>query len=146
MKVSYLLDILVGLVSVISMSCLLVRSARRSLSACPQFLVDFGGMGKVWDVGCVLWCVGGPAVQWASWNGKNDGITISITNAGAKSPTLKNGIKSPSRQVGRLCHLDLVSMNFTDSHIGACHLGKMDFSCHLAKMARVVKMAPAFVT
>ena len=45
-----------------------------------------------------------------------------------------------------LCHLDLVSMNFTDSHIGVCHLGKMDFLCHLAKMARVVKMAPAFVT
>ena len=42
--------------------------------------------------------------------------------------------------------LDLVSMNFTDTHIGACHLGKMDFLCHLAKMARVVKMAPAFVT
>jgi len=46
-----------------------------------------------------------------------------------------------------LCHLDfLVSVNFTDSHIGACHLGKMDFLCHLAKMARVVKMAPAFGT
>ena len=43
-------------VSVISISCLLVRSARRSLSACPQFLVvDFGGMGTVWDDGCVLW-------------------------------------------------------------------------------------------
>jgi len=63
-----------------------------------------------------------------------------------KGQLLKNGIKSPSRQDGLLCHLDLVSMNFTDSHIGACHLGKMDFLCHLAKMARVVKMAPAFVT
>jgi hypothetical protein len=52
-------------------------------------LVDFGGMGKVLDVGCVLWCVGGPAVRWASWNGKNDGITISITNAGVKSPTFE---------------------------------------------------------
>jgi hypothetical protein len=41
-----------------------------------------------------------------------------------------------------LCHLDLVCMIFTDSYIGACHLGKMDFLCHLAKMARVVKMAP----
>ena len=44
------------------------------------------------------------------------------------------------------CHLDLVSMIFTDSYIGACHLGKMDFFCHLAKMAFVVKMAPTFVT
>jgi hypothetical protein len=25
----------------------------------------------------------------ASWNGRNDGITISITNAGAKSPTFE---------------------------------------------------------
>ena len=45
-----------------------------------------------------------------------------------------------------LCHLDLVRMIFTDSYIGACHLGKMDFLCHLAKMARIVKMAPTFVT
>jgi hypothetical protein len=45
-----------------------------------------------------------------------------------------------------LCHLDLVRMIFMDSYIGACHLGKMDFLCHPAKMANVVKMAPTFVT
>jgi hypothetical protein len=44
-------------------------------------------MGKVWDVGCVLWCVGGPAV--GIMDGRNDGITISITNADAKSPTFE---------------------------------------------------------
>ena len=45
-----------------------------------------------------------------------------------------------------LCYLDLVRMIFMDSYIGACHLGKMELLCHLAKMARVVKMAPTFVT
>jgi hypothetical protein len=45
-----------------------------------------------------------------------------------------------------LCHLDLVRTIFTDSYKGACHLGKMDFLCHLAKMACIVKMAPTFVT
>ena len=45
-----------------------------------------------------------------------------------------------------LCHLDLVCMIFTDSYIGACHLGKMDFLCHLAKITRIVNMAPTFVT
>ena len=73
------------MVSEISISCLLVRSSSRSLSACPQFLIDFasfGGMGTVWDDGCVLWCVGG-----TGGHGKNDGITISITNDGAKWPT-----------------------------------------------------------
>jgi hypothetical protein len=46
-------------------------------------LVAFGGMGKVWDVAvcCGVWVGGG--------HGKNDGITISITNAGAKSPTFE---------------------------------------------------------
>jgi hypothetical protein len=63
-----------------------------------------------------------------------------------KVQLLKNGIKSPSRQDGLFMPSYLVSMNFTDSDIGACHLGKMDFLCHLAKMARVVKMAAAFVT
>jgi hypothetical protein len=55
-------------------------------------------MGKVWGVGCVLWCV-----AWVAGSGhhvKNDGFTISITNAGAKVQLLKNGIKSPSRQDG----------------------------------------------
>jgi hypothetical protein len=52
----------------------LVRLARRSLSACPQFLVAFCGMGTVWDVGCVLWCVGG-----TGGHGKND--KYQITNA-----------------------------------------------------------------
>jgi hypothetical protein len=44
-------------------------------------------MGKVWDVGCLLWCV-----AWVAGSGhhvKNDGFTISITNAGAKSPTFE---------------------------------------------------------
>ena len=81
-----------------------------------------------------------------SGHGKNDGITISITNVGAKSPTFEKLHKSPSRQDGLLCHLDLVSMIFMDSYIGACHLGKMDFLCHLAKMAFVVKMASTLVT
>ena len=43
-------------------------------------------------------------------------------------------------------HLDLVRMIFTDSYIGAVHLGKMDFLVHLAKMDFVVKMHPTFVT
>ena len=43
-------------------------------------------------------------------------------------------------------HLDLVCMIFTDSYIGAVHLGKMDFLVHLAKMDFVVKMHPTFVT
>jgi len=37
-------------------------------------------------------------------------------------------------------------MIFTDSYIGAVHLGKMDFFVHLAKMDSVVKMHPTFVT
>ena len=45
-----------------------------------------------------------------------------------------------------LSHLDLVQRIFTDSYIGAVHLGKIDFLCHLAKMDFVVKMAPLFVT
>ncbi len=44
-------------------------------------------------------------------------------------------------------HLDLVCMIFTDSYIGAVHLGQMDFFLvHLAKMDFVVKMHPTFVT
>ncbi len=43
-------------------------------------------------------------------------------------------------------HLDLVRMIFTDSYIGAVHLGKMDFFVHLAKMDFVVKMHPSIVT
>ena len=67
-----------------------MRLARRSLSACPQFLVDFaffGGM-TVWDDGCVLWSAGGGGVGGTGGHGKNDSITLSITNAGAKRPTL----------------------------------------------------------
>jgi hypothetical protein len=45
-------------------------------------LVAFGGMWTVWIDGFVLWCVGG-----TGGHGKNDGISISITNAGAKCPT-----------------------------------------------------------
>jgi hypothetical protein len=37
-------------------------------------------------------------------------------------------------------------MIFTDSYIGAVHLGKMDFLVHLAKMDFVVKMHPSIVT
>jgi hypothetical protein len=37
-------------------------------------------------------------------------------------------------------------MIFTDSYIGAVHLGKMDFFVHLAKMDFVVEMHPTFVT
>ena len=46
---------------VMLISCLLIRLFRRSLSACPQFLVTFVGMtemGRVWDdvvVGCGMW-------------------------------------------------------------------------------------------
>ena len=70
MKVSYLLDILVGGVCNINQLPVGEVLKRRSLSACPQFLVDFasfGGMGTVWDVGCVwLWgCVGGGG--WDRW-------------------------------------------------------------------------------
>ena len=55
MKLSDLLDIWVGgVVSVISMSCLLIRLARRSLSACPYFFVlviALGGVGQKWREG-----------------------------------------------------------------------------------------------
>jgi len=87
---------------------------------------------------CNVWVGGG--------HGINDGITISITNAGAKIQLLKNCIKVHLGKMDFLCHLDLVSMIFMDSYIGACHLGKMDFLCHLAKMACAVKVAPTFVT
>ena len=65
-----------------------MRLARRSLCllACPQFLVAlvaFGGMGTVWGYVCVLWCVGG-----TGGHGKNDDITILLTNAGAKQDGL----------------------------------------------------------
>ena len=54
------------------------------------FVVGCGRMLCDWFVGGgvliqkVLWYVGG-----TGGHGKNDGITISITNAGAKRPTLK---------------------------------------------------------
>jgi hypothetical protein len=38
-------------------------------------------------------------------------------------------------------HLDLVCMIFTDSYIGAVHLGKMDFLVHLGKMDFLVHLA-----
>jgi len=66
------------------MSCLLVRSAKRSLSACPHFfvlVVALGGIGQKWREGsgvvvvlcCVVLCVLG---------NKNDASTVSITNTG----------------------------------------------------------------
>jgi len=55
MKLSDLLDIWVGgAVSVILMSCLLIKLARRSLSACPHFfvlVVALGGVGQKWREG-----------------------------------------------------------------------------------------------
>ena len=73
------------------------------------------------DFCCGVWLGGG--------HGKNDGITtISITNAGAKSPTFEKWQKKV--HLGKMdffCHLDLVSMIFTDSYRGACHLGKINF-------------------
>jgi hypothetical protein len=50
------------------------------------------GCGGVWVV------VGG-----TGGHGKNYGITISITNAGAKSPTLKKEQKSASRRDALFC-------------------------------------------
>ena len=44
-----------------------------------DWFVDGGVLSQT-----VLWCVGGTV-----WHGKNDGITISITNAGAERPTFK---------------------------------------------------------
>ncbi len=90
----------------------------------------------------VLWCVGG-----TGGHGKNDGITISITNAGAKRPTLKKmDFKVHLAEMDFKVNLDLVRMIFMYSYIGAVHLGKMDFLVHLAKMDFVVKMHPTFVT
>ena len=63
-----------------------------------------------------------------------------------KGQLKKNGQKSPSAEMDFFVHLDLVRMIFTDSYIGAVHLGKMDFFVHLAKMDFVVKMHPTFVT
>jgi hypothetical protein len=84
MKLSDLLDIwLGGVVLVISMSCLLIRLARRSLSACPHFfvlVVALSGIGQKWREGSgvvlVLWCV----IQ----VNKNDNSAKQITNTGAK--------------------------------------------------------------
>ena len=56
MKVSYLLDILVGGVGYIDQ--LPVGEVGKKVPiGLPPILVVFGGMGTVWDDGCVLWCV-----------------------------------------------------------------------------------------
>jgi hypothetical protein len=113
------------------------------------FVVGCGRMLCDWFIGGgvlsqkVLWCVGG-----TGGHGKNDGITISITNAGAKRPTFKKWtLKSISpRWTLFKVHLDLVRMIFTGSYIGAVNLGKMEFLVHLAKIDFIVKMHPTFVT
>jgi hypothetical protein len=80
-------------------------------------------------------------------HGKNDGITMSTTNAGAKYPTFyKWTKKSHLAEMDFLVHLDLVHMILRESYIGVVHLGKIDFLVHLAKMDFVVKMHPTFVT
>ena len=128
------------------MSCLLIRSFRRSLSACPQFLVAFSGIGGNGESVCGLWLAG--CGMWVGGElGKNNGSTILITNAGAKRSYFFKTYKIVRfGKMYNFVHLEIVSMIFTDSSVGVCHLGEMYNFVHLGEMAMVVETYTTFVT
>ncbi len=72
--------------------------------------------------------------------GKNNGSTISITNAGAKRSYFFKTYKIVHfGTMYNFVHIENVSMIFTDSSVGVCHLGEMYNFVRLREMAMVVE-------
>ena len=123
------------------MSCLLTRLFRRSLSACPQFLVAYSGIGRNEESVCGLWLAG-----CGMWTGGEFGSTILITNDGAKRFYFFKTYKIVHfGKMYNFVHLENVSMIFTDSSVGVCHLGEMYNFVHIGEMAIVDETYTTFV-
>jgi hypothetical protein len=134
MKVSYLLDILVGGVGYIDQ-----LPVGEVIKKVPIGLPPVLGRWLWWHGDSVGWwlCVvvrGG--AWWDQWAWKK----LQNSNAGAKRE------KSASRRDALFGSSWFGPLIFTDSYIEAVHLGKMHFLVHLAKMHFVVEMHPTFVT
>jgi hypothetical protein len=49
-------------------------------------------------------------------------------------------------KMAKFCHVKNVSILFTNSYVGDCHLGEMAKCCHLEVLAMAVEMDTLFVT